>query len=453
MKKTLLILCLLGMVSAGTVSAQKKFPTLLDNYMQAQVSVNEFSGTVLVAYKGSVIYKKAFGYADREWKLPNTTDTKFEICSLTKQFTAAAILQLAEQHRLNLNDKLSVYFPGYPKGDSVTLHMLLNHTSGIADYTGLPRFYALHTLPLSKDSVIALFKNQPYKFSPGTKWDYSNSNYFLLGCIIEKVTKQPYDVYLYKNVIGKAGLTNTAVNHPDSVLAYRARGYSKTETGGWKNAEQFSMELVYSAGSVISTVTDLYAWQNALFGDKIISPEMVAKMTTPYLENYGYGLTIDTMEHHKRISHGGAAPGFTSFLCSFPADGISIIVLSNNFGNSGPIGDALADILFGRPVEFPHKIIERPINTAVLKRYPGKYQLFQSAGTLNFELINEGDKLYLKPDNSGNFKMELKPESETRFFFARDHDQEIEFTLDPTGSILKCYLINKGAKFEIKRKI
>jgi CubicO group peptidase (beta-lactamase class C family) len=451
MKRFLTLICVCGLLLPVKSFAQKNYPMLLDKYMRAQVNVNDFSGAVLVAYKGKVIYKKAFGYADREWKLPNTTDSKFEICSLTKQFTAAAILQLAEQHQLNLNDKLSAYFPGYPKGDSVTLHMLLNHTSGITDYTGLPGFYAVHTLPLSKDSVIALFKNQPYKFSPGTNWDYSNSNYFLLGYIIEKVTKQPYDVYLYKNVIKKAGLTNTAVNRADSVLAYRARGYSKTETGGWKNAEQFSMELVYSAGSVISTVTDVYTWQNALLCGKIISPEMLAKMTTPYLKNYGYGLTIDTVEHHRRIWHGGAMPGFTSYLSSFPANGISVVVFSNNFSNSNVVGEALADIVFDRTVQLPYKIVERPINTAVLKRYPGKYQLFQSAGTMNFELITEAGKLYLKPEGASDFKMELKPESETRFFFARDHDQEIEFILDQNGAITKCYFINKGSQFEIKR--
>ncbi|WP_295791968.1 serine hydrolase [Mucilaginibacter sp.] len=453
MKKIFLILSLFGLVQIELVSAQKNYPAMLNKYMQAQVNANDFSGAVLVAYKGNIIYKKGFGYADREWKLINTTDTKFQICSLTKQFTAAAILQLAEQRRLNLYDKLSAYFPGYPKGDSITLHMLLNHTSGIADYTGLPGFNAIRTQSLSKDSVIGLFKNQPYRFSPGTKWDYSNSNYFLLGYIIEKVTKQPYDVYLYKNVIQKAGLRNTAVNETDSVLANRAMGYTKAETGGWKNAEQFPTGLVYSAGSVISTITDLYNWQKALAGGKIVSPDMLAKMTTPYLKNYGYGLTIDTLEHHRRIWHGGAAPGFTSYLCSFPAEEISIVILSNNFSNSNLIGDALASILFDRPVQLPYKIVERPINTAVLKRYPGKYQLSQSSGTMYFELINENEKLYLKPEGAGDFKMELKPESETRFFFARDHDQEIEFVVDAKGGILKCALISKGARFEIKKRI
>ena len=297
--------------------AQKNYPLLIDKYMRAQVSVNEFSGVVLVANKGNIIYKKAFGYADREWKIPNTLETKFEIGSLTKQFTAAAILQLAEQKKLNLDDKLSTYFSDYPKGDSVTLHMLLNHTSGIVDYTSLPAFYPLHTLPLPKDSVIALFKNKPYKFSPGTNWNYSNSNYFLLGCIIEKVTGKTFAAYLSENVIKKAGLPNTVVNRLDSVLAFRARGYSKSDKGGWKNADYFSMEFPFSAGSLISTAPDLYQWQNALFGSKIISPQTLAQMTAPHLNNYAYGLYVDSFDHHLRIYHGGAIPGFTSYLGSF----------------------------------------------------------------------------------------------------------------------------------------
>ncbi|CAN5316435.1 hypothetical protein BH09BAC6_BH09BAC6_09590 [soil metagenome] len=236
------------------------------------------------------------------------------------------------------------------------------------------------------------------------------------------------------------------------MLAYRARGYSRPETGGWKNADQFATELIYSAGAVISTVTDLYNWQNALLGNKVISAQMLTKMTTPYLHTYGYGVNIDMLEKHRRISHGGALPGFTSFLCSFPAEGISIVVLSNNFSDSAPIGDALAGILFDLPVQLPYKIVERAINTAVLKRYAGKYQLYQSSGTTNLEFVNEGGKLFLKPEGSGDFKMELKPESETRFFLARDRNQEIEFVVDAKGSVVSCHLMIKGLKFEIKRR-
>jgi hypothetical protein len=187
-------------------------------------------------------------------------------------------------------------------------------------------------------------------------------------------------------------------------------------------------------------------------GGKIISQQTLAKMTTPYLDNYGYGLRIDTLQNHKRISHGGSVPGFTSFMGYFPEDDISIVVLSNDFGSSGPIADALACILFNLPVEAPYIIVERPINTDVLRRYSGNYQIVQSAGTTNFELVTEAGKLYLKPNPQNDFKMELKPESETRFFFERDHDQEIEFILGASDNIIKCNLISKGTRMEIKRR-
>ncbi|HEY4322881.1 MAG TPA: serine hydrolase [Mucilaginibacter sp.] len=444
--KKLFLVCLCGITLNLTVLAQKNYTPAFDKYMQAQVAVNGFSGVVMVADKGIPIYEKAFGYADREWKLPNTLETKFEIGSLTKQFTAAAILQLVEQGKLSLDDKLTAYFPGYPNGDMITLHMLLNHTSGIADYTGLPAFYPRHTLALQRDSVIALFKNQPLAFAPGTKWSYSNSNYFLLGCIIEKVTKKPYDTWLYENVIKKASIKNTAINRIDSILAFRARGYSMSKKGEWRNTGYFSMEFPFSAGAIISTAEDLYKWQNALFDGKIISAQMVTKMTSPYKGSYGYGLRIDTFAHHLRVSHSGGIPGFSSFMSRFPSDGLTIIVLSNDEGNCNAIADAIANTIFDLPVDLPYKPTEVTINTKVLERYLGKYQL---GGTTNFELIEKENKLYLKPQ--GGPEMELKPESETKFFLAREPKQQIEFILDKSGEITKYSFINNGSRIEIKR--
>ena len=446
MKRLFTLICVCGLVLPIKSVGQNNYALAIDKYMQAQVKINEFSGVVLVTAKDKVIYKKAFGYADREWKIPTTIDTKFEIGSLTKQFTAAAILQLAEQKKLFLDDKLSIWFPGYPKGDSVSLHMLLNHTSGITDYTSLPNFYELHTLPLAEDSVIALFKNQPYKFSPGTHWSYSNSNYFLLGCIIEKVSGKTFADFLYDNIIKKAALTNTVVNRLDSVLVFRAKGYSKHEHGDWKNADYFSMEFPFSAGSLISTASDLYKWQAALLNAKIISPPMLAKMTTPYFNNYAYGVSVDSFNHYLRIAHGGGIAGFTSCLGVFPAKNISIVVLSNNDCNSEQIGNEIAAALFEVPVKMPYKPVEKEIDVAVLKRYTGKYQL---GGTTNFEISEKDKYLFLKPEGSG--EMMLKPESETKFFFAGNIEQEIEFIVDKNGAIIKSYFINKGTQIEIKK--
>ncbi len=213
--------------------AQKNYSSLLDNYMKAQESVNEFSGVALIAKDNKIIYRKAFGPANKEWNVPNTLQTKFRIGSLTKQFTAAAVLQLAEGGKLSLDDKLSKYFPDFPKGDSVTVHMLLTHTSGIKSYTNMPKFMSIASLPYPKDSVIAFFKNEPFEFSPGTNWNYNNSGYFLLGYIIEKVSGESYSEYVLRNVIKKADLENTVVDRLDSILINRAQGYSKTSTG-WR---------------------------------------------------------------------------------------------------------------------------------------------------------------------------------------------------------------------------
>ena len=447
MKKICQILCLFGFMQPMVAFAQKSNLDRFDRYMQAQVTVNEFSGIVLVANKGNIIYKKPFGYADREWNIPNTQDTKFEIGSLTKQFTAAAILQLVEEGKLSLQDHLNKYFPKYPKGDSVTLHMLLSHTSGIVDYTGIPEFYPLHTPPLKPDSVIALFKNKPYLFTPGSKWSYSNSNYFLLGYIIEKATSQTYSSYMHEHIFKKASLTNTFVNQLDSVLAFRARGYSKMDKGGWKNADYMSMELPYSAGSMVSTVDDLFKWQNELLAGAVISKQMVNKMMTPNLKNYGYGLFIDTFANQKRISHAGGIPGFTSFMESFPADDVTIVVLSNNEGSSNTIADAMASYLYELPVEIPYVTMEKAIDTSVLKRYPGKYQL---GGSMNFELFEKDHKLYLRLQ--GGREWELKPESETRFFFSWDKEQKIDFVFNSKGAITQCFFINKGSKIEINKR-
>jgi len=444
MKKLFLSFLLLPVMSL----AQKNISTLLDNYMQAQVNVNEFTGTVLVAQNGKIIYEKAFGMSDREWNIPNTIQSKFEVGSITKQFTSACILQLAEQGKLSLDDKLSKYFPDFPKADSVTIHMLLTHTSGIKDYTEVPEFSKVCTLRLEKDSMVALIKKQPFVFSPGTEWSYSSSGYFLLGYIIEKVSGKSYNDYVADNIIQKAGLKNTCVNSWDSILLYRAKGYRKT-MNGWKNAYFISMEGPYSAGAIISTVEDLYQWDNALFSNKIISAASFSKMTTPYKGHYGYGLSIDSFQHHLEIGHNGGINGFNSFLGRFPTDDVVVTGLSNEeTTNTEGIVNALAAIVFDIPVAPPYKHIEIKVASAILKRYAGAYK--QANGQVDTFKIKDG-KLYFHPQNGSN-DYEFKPESETKVFFSHNPDAyQYEFEVDNKGKVIKAYFINAGIKNEIKK--
>jgi CubicO group peptidase (beta-lactamase class C family) len=444
MKKLFIAFLILPVISF----TQKNISTLLDTYMQAQVNVNEFTGTVLVAQKGKIIYEKAFGMADREWNIPNTIQSKFEVGSITKQFTSACILQLAEQGKLSLDDKLNKYFPDFPKGDSVTIHMLLTHTSGIKDYTDVREFSKVSTRRLEKDSMVALIKKQPFVFSPGTEWSYSSSGYFLLGYIIEKVSGKPYSDYVYNNVIKKAGLKNTCVNSWDSVLLYRAKGYRKT-TNGWENAWFISMEGPYSAGAIISTIEDLYQWDNALFSNKIISAASFSKMTTPYKAHYGYGLFIDSFQHHLEIGHSGGINGFSSFLGRFPTDDVVVAGLSNEeTTNTESIVNALAAIVFDIPVTAPYKHTEVKVDSSILKRYAGAYK--QTNAQVDTFKIKDG-KLYFHPQNGSN-EYEFKPESEKKFFFALNPDAyQYEFEVDNKGKVIKAYYISAGIKNEIKK--
>src|SRR6185436_14241749 len=335
------------------------------------------------------------------------------------------------------------FYPDFPKGDSVSIHMLLNHTSGIASYTDQRNFMEVATLPWSKDSIISYFKKRPYNFSPGTKWAYNNSGYFLLGCIIEKVSGQSYDEYLQKNILDKLGMKNSGTDKLDSVLAFRTKGYSRS---GKKfiNAGYISMEWPFSAGVMYSTLDDLYKWDRALYNNTVLSDASKQKMFTPGLSNYGYGIIIDSLEKHPRTWHNGGIPGFSTNISRFIKDDICIIVLSNNESNVDFISIALADILFDVPVEAPYIHKEVTIDPSMLDRYVGKY----SAG-LTIQVIKKDGKLYRHRD--GTPDIELKPESPTKFFYADESDRMLEFEVDASGKILKVWFSNSGQKGEMKK--
>ena len=439
MKKLLLLL-----IFPLSIFAQKNAPALMEDYMNAEFSVKEFNGSVLVVQKGKTIFQKSYGMADREWSVPNNNQSKYRIGSVTKQFAAAAILRLNEDGKLQLDDKLSKYLPDYPKGDSVTIHMLLNHTSGIKNYTDLQEFWPKAILPLSHDSMIALFKNKPYDFSPGTKWNYSNSGYYLLGVIVEKVSGKNFTEYLQQEVINKAGLKNTSMDRLDSVLAYRAKGYDKNRSGGYSQAMFISMEGPFSAGAMFSTPEDLVTWTKALHENKVLSPASTNKMMTPYLGKYGYGLLIDSLKTHKRVWHNGGIPGFSSHLAYYPADDTYVAAISNNGGNADQAGIALAHIAFGLPVSKPYIPKEVKIDPAIVDKYLGKYM-----ATNPIELIKTDNKLYRRVATGPD--IELKPESNNRFFYADGSDRFIEFETDKAGQPLKAWFISGFEKIQMKK--
>jgi CubicO group peptidase (beta-lactamase class C family) len=429
------------------LEAQINSHDLFQKFMQAQVKVNHFSGVVLVMKKNSVLLKRAYGSADMEWNVPNTIDSKFRIYSITKQFTAACILQLEERGKLSLNDKLSKYFPDYPKGDSVTIHMLLSHTSGIPDYVSLHEFEHISKQAITKDSIISLFKNRPYDFSPGTNYNYTNSDYFLLGCIIEMVSGLSYGDYLSQNIFKSAGMSNSGLDKVDVLLSKRAKGYQRLDNK-IQNAPYFNVELLFSSGGLYSTAEDLYKWDKALYGSSIISASSKAKMFKAYKENYGYGVWMDTLQSHFRIGHNGVYYGFRATLLRFPSDSSCVVVLTNNESQSENIATGLSAILFHIPVEFPYVHKEARIDPVYLNKYIGKYTLVDGEGFL-FEIVKVGDKLYYRREGEQDY--ELRPESKTKFFFADGTNIQFEFFLDKNEKVSMSYLIGEGIRSKMKK--
>lgn len=423
--------------------SQNEKTDYFDEYMDAQVLINDFSGSVLVAEKGEIIYQKAFGFADREWGVSNTIQGKYQVASVTKQFTACAILLLAEQGKLNVNDKLSKYFPNFPKSDTITIHMLLNHTSGLKTSGDIPGFDEYSTI--RRDSILKVIAKQGFEFLPGKGYKYSNLGYYILGFIISKVTSMSYSDFVYQNLIYKAGLKNTMINRWDTILEFRVKGYERKYTG-WKNSIRFSIENRESSGGLITNVEDLYKWNQALYSNQIINENSLKKMTTGNSRNYGYGIGIDTLQGHLKYGHSGTLRGFRSSLTRYPNDTIDVVVLSNNQSNVDVISNALAAIALNIEVMPPYIYSEVQIDSTLIDNYIGKY--FLKNGEELLLIKNEG-KLFRKKSNS---LIELKPESINKFFYADDSDRKIEFILDKTGKVEKVFLYIEGIKEEIIRE-
>ncbi|MFV5684552.1 serine hydrolase [Flavobacterium sp. GB2R13] len=419
------------------IFGQKNVSTNLAKYMQAQVEVNNFSGTVLVTKNGSVLLKKAYGLADYEWNIKNTVDTKFQLASVTKQFTATAILLLVEKGKLSLNDHLSKFFPDYPKADSVTIHMLLSHTSGLA-----LGFKEIAISTINVDSAYSEIKKMPYEFLPGTKTAYSNIGYYLLAKIIEKVSGEKYAVFLRKNIFEKVGMKNTGVSNNDSIISKKAKTYCRTEKGFIHNP-YINWEVNIGHDGVYSTVEDLALWDNALYGTTILSTEMKKLMFTPYSsENWGYGFIINPFYNHghQLIAHDGGFFGTMTSFNRFTDDKIFVTVLSNNESFSHIIGYGLSAIALQKEVELPYKHYQTKIDSTIYDKYVGKYG--------KIEILKIDGKLYYN-----NVEMELIPESKTKFFRADNNDRTIEFIQDKSGICNSVILTKGGVKEVVKKNI
>jgi len=298
---------------------------------------NRFMGTVLVARGENVLLNKGYGSANLEWEIPNSPATKFRIGSVTKQFTAAAILLLEERGRLSVDDLVSKHLPDAPPAwAKVTIFNLLTHTSGIPNFTSFPDYQSTMSLPVTTERLVARFRDKPLDFEPGEKMNYSNSGYALLGYLIEKVSGQTYAQFLQDNIFKPLGMSGSGYDSNAVVIPHRAAGYGPGPNGP-VNAAFLHMTIPHGAGALYSTTEDLLRWNRALYGGKLLSAASLKKMTMPFKNNYGFGLVISAGSR-TRYGHNGGINGFNSFLAYFPESRVTLVILANV---NGPAADDL----------------------------------------------------------------------------------------------------------------
>jgi len=325
-----------------------------EEYLAAQEEVNHFMGSVLVAQKGKVLFNRSYGPANAEYDVANTSQTKFRLGSLTKQFTATAVLLLQQSGRLNVQDPISKYVETAPTTwKDVTVHHLLTHTSGIPSFTDLPGYMETWTVPSRPDETMLRFRDLPLEFAPGTSFAYSNSGYIVLALIIENASGQRYEDFLRHNVFAPLDMKDSGHDTFAAILKHRASGFVWTDAG-LEHAPYCDMDLPMGGGDLYSTVDDMYKWDRALYTDRLLSEESKMAMFTPNEYEYGYGWGISTMWGRVINSHGGGINGFSSQIMRFPEKDVFFVILSNQ--ENAPvmqIGRDLMAIFFAVKYELP----------------------------------------------------------------------------------------------------
>ncbi len=421
-------------------------PARIDEVVQSYVRDKTFMGTVLVARGGDVILSKGYGSANLEWNIANTPVTKFRLGSLTKQFTAASILLLVERGKLMLEDPIRKYIPDAPAAwDKITIFNLLTHTSGIPNFTSLPEYKSLQLVEAPVAKTIATVRDKPLDFPPGEKMSYSNSGYLVLGYVIERVTGGRYEQFVTDNIFTPLGMKDSGYDSNTAIIPRRAAGYTPSAAGP-VNAGYIHMSIPHAAGALYSTTEDLLRWEQGLFGGKLISAASLAKMTTPFKNDYAFGLTVRTVSGRKVIHHGGGIDGFNTFLAYYPDTKVTIAVLANINGQApGQIAAKLGDLAHGGTVQTTSERKEIALPAAKLSKYVGTYELGPG---VNMMIRLVGD--HLTTQLTGQQQIPMFAESETKFFL-KVVDAQVEFFNDAGGAVSHAVMYQNGRERKVPR--
>ena len=451
-KKSISALFLVFVLASGSLVVAQSLEQQVDALLSAQYPADQPGVTALVAKDGKVVYRKAFGMANLELGIPMKPENVLEIGSITKQFTAVAILMLEEQGKLSVTDPITTYFPDYPtQGTVITVHQLLNHTSGIRSYTGMSDFQSQARVDMDPLTLIDVFKNEPMDFKPGERWLYNNSGYIILGAIIEQVSGMSYAEYIQKNIFDPLGMSNSYYGSKSNIIPNRASGYQPTESG-YRNADYLSMTLPYAAGSLMSTVDDMLIWQNALNSNTLIPRARLEKafvnttLNDGSKTNYGYGWSIDEVNGVPSIEHGGGIFGYTTYGLHIPSENVYVAVLHNGNGNS-PTDAAVQIAAIAINKAYPTAATIN-LNETQMQQWVGAYEFPE--GVVRFITINNGS---LYSQREGSTALKLNPTSENEFFFDGSFTKYI---FKEEGGKRVAYFedrINKATGHEIDRNL
>ena len=444
MKKLAVLIAALCVV---IVSFSQDMSAKLDTILSTYAHLHKFNGSVLVAKKGILLLNKGYGYRNAAGKVVNDENTIYQLGSITKQFTAAIILKLQEEKKLSVQDKLSKYFPAYPKGDSITIEQLLTHTSGIYNYTQNGDFMSKEvTNPANREKIMALFKDKPLDFSPGTGWNYSNSGYSLLGYIIEIVAKKPYEEVVRKYIFTPLQMTHSGFDFTHLKSTEKATGYFKLDSPNAAPAPIVDSSVSFSAGAIYSTTGDLYRWHKALLTNTILTKAQQEKAYTPVRNKYGYGWGIDSLEGKRRVGHGGGIHGFITNIARVPEDDVCIVLLSNASDQTlEEITKTLFNVLYNKPYELPKERTILKIPEETLKQYIGEYEVRPDLHVVIS--IKEGELIALP---TGQSESVIHAEKED-FFFVKEQDIQLEFTRNDKKEVTGFILHQGGANVPCKK--
>ena len=432
-----------GLLAGSGAHAQQETSSAtsarLDAVAQAYTPNHAFMGAVLVARGDDILLNRGYGEADLEWGLANTPNVKFRLGSLTKQFTAALILMLQEDGKLKLSDPVSKYLTDTPKSwAAISLAQLLGHVSGIPNFTDDDRFTVWSMSPHTSAEELTFIEAKPLGFQPGEKFEYSNSNYEVLGAVIEKLSGHSYADMLKQRIFEPLGMQDTGLDSDALILAKRAQGY-KLGTAGLEHARSESMTVPWAAGSIYSTTGDLLRWEHGLFGGRLLSGASLKLMTTPGKGDYGLGVVASKRDGQLLIDHGGGIEGFNTYLAYEPESRIAVVVLGNVNGVApGVLGLQLLDVASGKSVVLPTDHKPAPISQGELTKFEGEYRLPSGTSVI----IAKGSQgLTMKRGNGGAH--DLFYEGATRGqakFYDPSRYLEIAFVPKPAGTISSVIL-------------